>query len=243
MNQLNDKIFIDIETVPGQQPGLKEQIAQTISHPANMKKAETIAAWEENEKPAKVEEAYRRTALDGLHGEVVVIGWAVGDGEIKSVQRGLDEPEEEVLTWFWLEMQKLVEARKRRTGLEWVGHNVIGFDLKFLFQRSVILGIGPTIPLPHPARHGSGAYDTMIAWSGYRDSEKLDNICAALGIQCKEGIDGSKVYDFLLEGRVGEVAEYCRMDVHRVREVYRRMQFMRAVEEGFDEDDFPDIAV
>ena len=46
------KIYLDIETIPGQSPELKTEIAATIKPPGSMKKAETIARWEAEEKPA-----------------------------------------------------------------------------------------------------------------------------------------------------------------------------------------------
>jgi predicted PolB exonuclease-like 3'-5' exonuclease len=40
------------------------------------------------------------------------------------------------------------------------------------------------------------------------------------------GINGSHVYDFFLEGRHEEIADYCMRDVELVRDVYYRMNFL-----------------
>ena len=79
-------LFIDIETIP-QQPEAeaKTEIAKNIQAPAQMSKAETIAAWHAGEgsyagvKDALIEETYRKTSFDGAKGEIISIAFAVDD--------------------------------------------------------------------------------------------------------------------------------------------------------------------
>lgn len=237
------KLFFDTETIPDQTPGVLEAIAANIEPPGSMKKPETILAWEMNEKPAKIEEAYRRTALDGTSGELVTLAWAIEEGEILSVQRDPKDSERDMIREFYSELMKLAELRHRSTGIVWVGHNVRDFDLRFLFQRSVILGIKPPVPLPHNVAPGSDAiFDTMTAWAGFRNTIPLETVCRALGVRGKGGIDGSKVWDYVKAGRINEVAEYCRDDVHRVREIYKRMTFAGIAEQGGADDDLNAVA-
>jgi len=39
-------------------------------------------------------------------------------------------------------------------------------------------------------------------------------------------IDGSKVWQYVQDGKIREVAEYCAKDVERTRQIYKRMNFM-----------------
>lgn len=81
-------IYLDIETIPGQRPGLRDEIAATITPPGNISKPETIAAWEAEKKPDLVEEAYRKTSFDGGVGHVVSIAFAIDDGEPTGIGPG-----------------------------------------------------------------------------------------------------------------------------------------------------------
>jgi len=69
---------------------------------------------------------------------------------------------------------------------------------------------------------GKGIFDTMTAWAGTRDTISLDNLCKALGIPGKDGFDGSMVADAWLAGEHDTIAEYCRDDVERVRQIHNR---------------------
>jgi predicted PolB exonuclease-like 3'-5' exonuclease len=233
------KVYVDIETIPGQSPALRQEIAASVAPPGNYKKVDTLAKWEDEQKPAQVEEAWRRTSFDGDRGEIVCIAWAVEDAPIDCVYRALKASETTMLADFFLQIQGEVT---RRHGLipHWIGHNVADFDLRFLFQRAVILGLEPPFRLSQDARPGGDfVSDTMTAWAGYRNRISLDRLCKALGIATKgtepggEDIDGSKVWDFVKAERIEEVALYCRADVDRVRRVYKRLMF-ESVAEGLE---------
>ncbi len=213
-------LFIDIETIPSQKPGILEELRKTAKPPANMTKPETIAKWREE----NAEDIWLKTALDGAHGELVVIGWAIDDGPVQSFSRGLGEDEAYLLKSFYASLwYELCDNAPP----QYVGHNILGFDLRFLYQRSVILGVQPAFPLNHDTRYnGNGAMDTMLAWAGWGNRVSLSKVCAALNIPVKSGgIDGSQVWPYVQAGRVAEVADYCREDVEATREVWRRMTF------------------
>lgn len=231
-------VFIDIETIPGQRPGLREEIADTLQPPGNMKKAETIATWEREEKPFAIETAYRKTSFDGSQGHVVCIAWALEEQEVNhatwnpfaSDDVQINPSEADLLATFFRLLQKDLDGRHPC----FIGHNVKDFDLRFLWHRAVILGVNPWIRLPHDAPPRSDTvFDTMTEWAGWGNRIKLDQLCKALGIPGKgselggEAIDGSKVWDYVQAGRIADIATYCRADVARVREVYRRMNFTK----------------
>lgn len=253
------KVFIDIETIPGQNHDLQAEIAKQFPEvppyeepkcPRTIKKPETIKEWQENTLPglreaaalkhqeevnkrqAAIEEAWRKTGLYGDQGEIICIGWAIEDAEPTVLHRQLNGSEVDLLTMFY----KTLHTQLNKRHPSWVGHNVT-FDLRFLFHRSVILGIRPYVSLHLDAKPWSEqVQDTMIMWAGLRDKVSLDRICKALGIQGKGGdlpdgeyIDGSKVWDFVKRGEIEKVAAYCKADVIRCREAYKRMNFVERI--------------
>jgi 3'-5' exonuclease len=224
-------IYLDIETIPGQAPRLKEEIARSITPPGNYTKAETIAKWEAETKPVLVEEAYRKTSFAGDRGEVICIGWAVDDEPAQTLTRTLASPEAWLLGEFFGAVHRAIEASHKRIP-RWVGHNVRDFDLRFLYQRSVVVGVRPPFALPHDARPGSDfVFDTMTAWAGWGGRVSLGRLCDALGLPAKgseigeDDMDGSRVWDLVQAGRLDDVADYCRGDVERVRLLHQRLTF------------------
>ena len=217
-------ICLDIETIPSQKPGAMEACKATLAPPGNISKQETIDAWWRDKAPAAAEEAYKKTSLNGTTGEIVCIGWAVNNGAAQTVHRDLGDSERDLLTSFFGHL----EASTQSVPL-YVGHNILGFDLRYLYQRAVILGVDPRCTLPHDTRcNGKEVYDTMLAWAGWGNRISLKNLCAALSIPVKtDGIDGSMVWDEVQAGRILDVAAYCREDVEATREAFHRMTFGR----------------
>jgi len=222
-------LFIDIETIP-QQPEdeARAEIAKTIQAPAQMSKAETIAAWHAGEgsyagvKDALIEETYRKTSFDGGKGEIISIAFAVGDDPVLCVHRGIYADESVMLRAAADAMLDILCGRSPF----FIGHNIGGFDLKFLFQRYVINRINPQLDFKHWGRHGSQYYDTMQAWAGYGNRVSQDNLCKALGIVGKpDDIDGSQVWDFYKAGKIERIAEYNADDVEKVRQIHKRLTF------------------
>jgi hypothetical protein len=224
-------IFLDIETIPAQGAGVREEIAAAIAPPGNYKKAETIAEWEREQKPALVEEAWRKTALDGALGQVACAALAVDDAPpAVFYEEDWARAEPRILRGLFAAIRAAHDGA-RMTRPVFVGHNIAGFDLRFLFQRAVLHGIEPPAVIPFNARPWEDCiFDTMTAWAGYGNRVGLDKLCRALGLPGKGSeigaeIDGSKVWDFVADGRIAEVAEYCKGDVERVRAVFRRLTF------------------
>jgi hypothetical protein len=228
-------IFLDIETIPAQGAGVREEIAAGIAPPGNYKKAETIAEWEREQKPALVEEAWRRTALDGALGQIACAALAIGDAPpVAFYAEDWARAEPGILRHLFAAIRAAHDAARHSANLArpvLVGHNIAGFDLRFLFQRAVLHGIEPPAVIPFQARPWDDCiFDTMSAWAGHGNRVALDKLCRALSVPGKgseigEEIDGSKVWDFVADGRIAEVAEYCKGDVERVRAVFRRLTF------------------
>jgi len=236
-------VTLDIESIPCQDMELWQEIeadrlvkleaelADTKA-PGNYKKPEAIeefiTAKRAEMRAAYVADAgalYRKTALDGALGSVAVVGLAFGDGDPMSIDTSATT-ERDMLKGLMHIIDDRCTAQSRPC---FVGHNVAGFDLRFLWQRCVILGVKPSPWIPFDAKPWDTAriYDTMTQWSPDRDKRiSLKRLCRALGVPTSKGdIDGSKVWDYWQAGKCAEVAEYCRADVVATRECYRRMAF------------------
>ncbi len=211
------KIYIDIETIPTQNKDFQEYVCDSLKPPANYKNQETIDKWLAENK----DEAVNKTSLDGAFGEIVVIGVAIDEQEPMLFYRKdwqAKHREIDILQRFNDYLRE--HANKSMTAPIFIGHNIVNFDYRFIFQRSVINGVKP-----YYTQNKLNTFDTMTEWAGYKGTVSLDKLCKVLGIEQKGDIDGSKVWDFVQAGKIDEVANYCAKDVERVRQVYKRMTF------------------
>jgi DNA polymerase III epsilon subunit-like protein len=109
---------------------------------------------------------------------------------------------------------------------EIVGHNILGFDLPFIFQRCLIneIPVRPFIDLSE--FRVRGVYDTMHQWwLGSKRFVSLDDIAWALGIESSKTAEaeGSKVFEMYAADKLPEIREYNLNDVRVTRKVYERM--------------------
>lgn len=218
-------LFLDIETCGTDRQDVRDYIAATVTPPAQMKKADTIAAWEANDKPAAVADAIAKTGLDGAFGRVCVIGWAVDEEVPQCIYSANNEAH--VLKAF---AKALRVAPSERFTTTVIGFNVSAFDLRFLTQRYIVNGIRPPMAIARAARakpwEDTIVFDAMVQWAGVGQRISLDKLCLALSIPSPKGdMDGSQVSEYVAAGRIAEVAEYCKKDVEATREVWRRMTF------------------
>jgi len=252
-------LFLDIETIPeqGGYEAFLEEALNNFKPPSDLTKTkacadlgitgndakftskdDAIAQWCEKfakeKAPEVAEHEWRRTSFNGARGELVSIAWAFEDDEVVSVCRSATLKDGELILSSESEMlisfYELAGRRLRMRPAFFVGQFIGGFDLPFLFHRSVINGVVPPFDINFNGRHGHAFYDTQIAWAGYKGRMSQDNLCKALGIQGKPGdIDGSKVWDFVKAGDVSRVAEYNRDDVEKSREIYKRLNFIKSI--------------
>ena len=219
-------IYLDIETIPNQSPGLLDEYRANVKAPGTYKKPESIAKWIEENAEAAADKEWRKTALSGSSGEIVCIGVAVNDEPVSVFKRNPCDSERELLGKFgdYLE-QHLPGVEKARAYV--IGHNVLSFDLRFIYQRSVILQTKLPVALPWGDRKGGNDhYDTMYQWAGWGEYISQDNLAKALGLAGKPSdISGATVWDEVAKGNIDRVAEYCKDDVEQNREIYKRMTF------------------
>lgn len=224
-------IFLDIETIPAQDAQVRAEIIANIKPPATHKKQETIDAWMKENQESEGDAAWRKTSFDGALGHVCVIGWAIDDEPARELHiSGIHDMPQEILLLaaFSAEIDKVCKARPNERP-RFIGHNLIEFDLKFLFQRSIVLNVKPSQQIPFNCKPwDDSVYDTMQRWGAQRGSS-LDKITKACGLDGKGDIDGSMVWDYAKDGRIAEIAEYCKADVDLTRNLYKRMTFQSSL--------------
>lgn len=150
--------------------------------------------------------------------------WTLGDP---------DAPEAEIIKRFF-------DGLDRYTP-DLVSWNGSGFDLPVLHYRALAQGISA------PRYWETGDADQSFRWNNYlsrfhyrhmdlmdimagyqpRAAAKLDHIAGLCGFPGKLGMDGSKVFDAWLEGRINDIRDYCETDVINTYLVYLRFELMR----------------
>lgn len=211
-------IYLDIETIPSQSGEYRAEVRANIKPPAQYKKPESIAKWVAENGDAAADEIIAKTSFDPALGHICAIGMAIDDGRVAvgSIGGSIDN-EASVIDEFFNELPK--------QGVnQFVGHHIIGFDLRFILCRAVVLGVPlpPSVAFPrHPKPWADEVFDTMTAWAGAKDRISQDNLCKALGIEGKGGFDGSKVAEAWANGEYRKIADYCARDVETVRDIHR----------------------
>jgi predicted PolB exonuclease-like 3'-5' exonuclease len=191
-------LYFDIETVPTDQ-SLKEH--GLLEAQIQIDEAEII----------------KKLSLSAATAKIICLGYALEPSLTNTVDV-LEGEEIDIIKNFW----KLAADSNL-----FVGHNILDFDLRFIYQRSVIHQIKPSRDIPFSRFRNAPIYDTMHEWSKWgREHTSLDALAKALGIPSpKENLDGSKVYPYYRAGRLGEIIAYCKRDVDSVRQIYHRLTF------------------
>jgi hypothetical protein len=213
-------LTLDIETLPATSERVAKRIADKIKPPGTLKKAESIQKWIDEEKESAIQEAIAKTGLNGLYGSVLCIGYKIDDKPADCI---LGESEADTLHEFNLLMQSFKTFDVHP--LTVAGHNLVNFDLRFLYQRYCVNGMKkpPHIPF-HAKPWDATVFDTMVKWAGAGNFVSLDDLCFAFDLEGKGDMDGSKVAQYYAEGRIAEIARYCKDDVEKTYNVFQRMK-------------------
>jgi predicted PolB exonuclease-like 3'-5' exonuclease len=198
-------LFLDIETLPAEE-GNKKVLMELYKR--KKKRGNTTMGT--------FEEFLESTGLDGSFGRICCISYGLNDESIKTIYGD----EKEILVNFW-EVAKNVNL--------FVGFNVMDFDLRFIYQRSIIFGVKPTQDLSFARYRNNPIYDVMHEWSKWSNLGRtsLHGLSKALGVASpKEGdIEGKDVAKAYADGRLKEICEYCERDVEATRKIYKKMMF------------------
>ena len=226
---------IDIETIP--LTAFKERAAKRLGRALERgKMSEEQQARYFEDQAAEEERAYGSGSLAATSGRVLSIAVHIGSVagmEIEGVEQGESEhvfgidsdgheqSEQQALTEFLALMTAFDPDID-----EIVGHNIIGFDLPFIFQRCLVnnIRLRPFVNLSE--FNVRGVYDTMHRWwLGAKNRVALDDIAWVLGIPSSktEEVEGSRVFELYQAGRLAEIREYNLNDVRVTRKVYERL--------------------
>ncbi|MDP2637659.1 MAG: ribonuclease H-like domain-containing protein, partial [Candidatus Levybacteria bacterium] len=163
-----------------------------------------------------VEDFIANTSFDGAFGRIVCLSYAINEEPIKT----LCSDEKKILQDFW-EVAKEIDL--------FIGFNLMDFDLRFIYQRSIILGIKPTRDLNFARYRNSPIYDVMREWTKWdmQDKISLDTLAKVLSFPSSKGgaIEGKDVAKAYKDGRIKEICEYCERDVELTRKIYKKMTF------------------
>lgn len=196
-------LFLDIETLPVEKE--KHHILEEIF---DRKRSE-------GKNPGTFEEYISGTGLDGAFGRIACISYAFDDESPQT----LSGDEGKMLTDFW---------NVAKTASLFVGFNILDFDLRFIYQRSVILGVKPSVDLNFARYRREPIFDVMKEWSKWDNHYvSLDTLAKALGLPTsKDGaISGKNVAKAFEDGRIKEICEYCEKDVELTRKIYKKLTF------------------
>ena len=224
---------LDIETLA--LSGYRDRVPHLLERDARLGKMriEQIERYAEDPE-AEIERVYGLGSLAAVSGRMLSIAVHVGptpEFELDGItgheyvfgidERGVEQDERSSLTAFLA----LVANFDRETD-EIVGHNVIEFDLPFIFQRCLV----HDLPVPRLTNLGEynvrNVYDTMRAWwFGARRHVSLDDVAWAMGFESSktEEVEGSRVFELYRAGRLQEIRQYNLNDVRLTRRIYERL--------------------
>jgi len=228
---------IDIETIPI--AAYKQRAAQRLRRAINSGKmsGEQQQRYLEDQN-AEEDRVFKSGSLAATSGRILSI--AVHVGSLAGVEFEGDQVDNECV--FGIdsfgeeesEHQALIQFLELMGGFdpeidEIVGHNIIAFDLPFIFQRCLVnnIAVRPFINLAE--FNVRGVYDTMYRWwLGAKNRVALDDIAWALGIESSktDEVDGSRVLELYQAGKLIEIREYNLNDVRLTRKVYERIVSM-----------------
>lgn len=199
-----NKLYLDIETLPA-----ADEMREILKDIYNRKRKGKYT-------PKTFEEFVESTGLDGSYGRIACISYAVNNEPIKT----LVGDEKKLLLDFW-EIAKNADL--------FIGFNLMDFDLRFIYQRSIILGIKPSKDLSFARYRNFPIYDIMCEWSKWNLQNRisLHALSKVLGVPSpKEGeIEAKDVAQAYKDGRIKEICEYCEKDVETTRKIYKKMIF------------------
>ncbi|WP_062233648.1 hypothetical protein [Aureimonas sp. N4] len=231
---IDHHIFFDGETLPTNRADVIEHLDAKIEVPSNMSKPETIEAWYAEKRPGVLKEAVAKTSFDGGFGRIASIAFAVGNGPVVSatsarpavgdVPAAYDiEKERKLLGRFFAACNRVRNHIGKPPTL--VGHNIVAFDVRWLWKRSIVLGVEVPEWWPVEAKpwQKEAVFDTMTVWEGVGGRISQDRLALALGLPTKSDFDGLMVADAWERGEFERIRTYNGDDVETVRSIWKRI--------------------
>jgi len=129
----------------------------------------------------------------------------------------------DILTNFKNDFEKIQEH-----DITLIGHNIIAFDIPFIYQRLAINNLKInwfTNQHLYAKPWAENVKDTMLMWKGTSNEwYSLDYICECLQIESpKNNMHGSEVAAAFYNGEIDKIKEYCEKDVKAVKLVFNKL--------------------
>lgn len=208
-------VYFDIET-EGRPDALDLMDESEFAAPATYKDPEKIAA-KVAENKAK---ALRDAALSAMTGKILVIAYAVDDGEVQVIEGD----ERKIIETFLIVANSAIGNGNRL-----FGYNILGFDLPFIGQRAAILGI--QVPLAFYTfwkgrfQWSERFVDLMeLVKFGHRDFKgySLKNVARVMGLDVQKTGDGS-AFSGLYRDDHDKAMDYVKRDIECTRALAKRL--------------------
>ncbi len=182
----------------------------------NLKDPEKIKADIADKKAKQI----AKMGLEPFQSLICVFGWENNKGESGQIKLKDDKSERTLLKEAW----GIIKQHDRL-----ISFNGNGFDVPMMKIHSILNQITPTMDIS-TKKYGSLNSNHIdlrnILFQGDAFAKgTLDFICKrVLGIGKTEGMDGSLVQGYWDDGRIDEIAAYCKDDVSRTMELFERMK-------------------
>jgi DNA polymerase elongation subunit (family B) len=203
--------IIDIETasLPIEQI---DHLTPTFTAPSNYKDADKIAANIAEQRM----EWFKRAALSPLTGKIVAIGYKTpNQSPVLHVAA-----EAELLNEFWRDFENPADVH------QFIGHNILGFDIPFMIRRSWANKIRVSATVQNGRYLNERRFiDTMTAFQCGNRSEKfysLDTVAKFLGFAGKTEAIGAQFAEILATDPKRALA-YLAADLQAVEDIAERM--------------------
>lgn len=218
---LNNILFIDIETVPEEQNfiSLDDEMKQLWEQKTQYQRKDDFSP----------EDFYDRAGIWAEFGKIVCIsaGFFINKGDIRNFRvTSFFGTEKKILTDF----SNLLDNHFNQPQHALCGHNAKEFDIPFIARRMIINQI--VIPqklnlfgkkpweIPH--------LDTLELWKfgDFKNFTSLKLLTKILGIPSPKGdIDGSQVANvYYIEKDIDRIINYCEKDVIAVAQIFLRFR-------------------
>jgi len=216
-------LIIDIETIPDESaepPVMDERTIKFGNTKDPVKKQVIINQAKEDFKKGLT----KKMSIDNNYARMLSIGGMLVDNNGDEIERfcyyGKDS-DKEILIKF-----KTFILVNYSNSFSFVGWNSKGFDLPMIQKRSILNGNRMWDQQTFKklvAKYQDNSIDLMPEWNFPNQYGNLSNACKALGIECKTGLDGSKIYEAWKNGEEEKIKEYNFSDCEATLEIFKRM--------------------
>jgi len=205
-----NNLYIDIETIPAVEP-----TDEDIKSCSLKKTPDTIQKDFEENYDTLLQKALKKKGTSIYDSKVVCIGFAFNNDKPQSVI-GTE-------TYLLQAFENIIKDYHKENGGSkesnlLVGFNSDNFDFPILYLRACLYKMDGLKSLFYYCEKRDVM--KMGTCKIYGKFVSMDNLCKFFNIEGKGDVDGSMVYPMYKEGKIEEIAEYCRRDVEKTRKLY-----------------------